>query len=665
MNHKLIVFILTFFGFVSVIDAQNTWLRNFGSSQFDLLDKVGADDDGNVYVAGRIRGNTQLGDTLITKIGAASYNYILVKMDERGNYLWVVNFYQNSAAIDEVSGIDIDKQGNVYVAILKPGILFKYSNSGVKLFEKVFQAWNARLGNVIVDDSNFVWTCGSFSQNNFSLDGLPPMLHHGGTSLYVARLDSTGRARQVFPVGSNSLSGRVADIALRDSIVVLSAFGLFNVYIKNDTFFNNKALTITFKRNGDLLWAKPIQVINGTGVIANQALTILNTGEVAIAGNFTEPINISGTVLSNPNDRENFFMALYNRDGSLAWARQANSSYATTYEMQTTADNKIAVSFDYNFSFSFGGKSVGDGLSNKRYAGVMSVLPNGSAEWIKAFGQSDWTYARGFAIDGKGNWYTGGNFQSTTTNNIDGNLVTAVGESDFYVIKNFKLPEPGIGNSKFCSNSTSQVIQATGTNVRWYADSLLTNLLFSGNNYAVNIDSSLLLFVTQNQGGAVSNPKKVLVNRYHLRTVQLVKSGDSLMISPMIGSTFSWYKDKVLQQGNTGIFRVTQSGIYHAVVLDSNGCTLFTDSMNIIVSGLVDKYIDENNINIFPNPAAGVVYIESEMPIQHLLLYNNLGQLIATGTDNELDIKDAANGLYWIRVIYESGSYTQRLIIGR
>ena len=118
--------------------AQNTWVKNFGSAQFDYLDKLAADHDGNIYVAGRIRANVQIDDTLITKIGSGSYNYILVKLNEQGKKVWVVNFYQNAAAIDEVSGVTVDESGNVYVSLTRPGILFKYNINGIKIFEKTF-----------------------------------------------------------------------------------------------------------------------------------------------------------------------------------------------------------------------------------------------------------------------------------------------------------------------------------------------------------------------------------------------------------------------------------------------------------------------------------------------------------------------------------------------
>jgi hypothetical protein len=215
--------------------AQNTWLKNFGSTQIDYFDAITTDDSGNVYVAGRMAGSITIGDTTLNKIGGSSYSYFLAKFSSNGNFIWIagVNVVPN---LEMVSGLAIDKNFNVYMSINDPGTLFKFNQYGTQLFQKTIQSWKPRLGNVLVDDSNNVWICGSFSQYNFSLDGLPAMPHHGGTSLYIAKLDSVGKARLVIPIGCNSISARMGKIALRDSLVYLTANGHFDVYIKNDTF---------------------------------------------------------------------------------------------------------------------------------------------------------------------------------------------------------------------------------------------------------------------------------------------------------------------------------------------------------------------------------------------------------------------------------------------
>jgi hypothetical protein len=54
MNKQFIYLTLFYFLSQNVI-AQNTWLKNFGSTQFDNTDKVSTDDLNNVYISGRMR----------------------------------------------------------------------------------------------------------------------------------------------------------------------------------------------------------------------------------------------------------------------------------------------------------------------------------------------------------------------------------------------------------------------------------------------------------------------------------------------------------------------------------------------------------------------------------------------------------------------------------
>ncbi len=198
MSKQLLLLVICFVVSISCF-AQNTWIKNFGSTQFEYFDAITTDDSGNVYVAGRMAASMTIGDTTIPKVGGSSYSYFLAKFTTNGNFVWVrgVNVAPN---IELVGGLTVDKQYNVYMSISDPGTLFKFDKDGTQLYKKTIQSWKPRLGNVLVDDSNNVWICGSFSQYNFSLDGLPTMPHNGGTSLYIAKLDTAGTARLVIPI---------------------------------------------------------------------------------------------------------------------------------------------------------------------------------------------------------------------------------------------------------------------------------------------------------------------------------------------------------------------------------------------------------------------------------------------------------------------------------
>ena len=396
--------------------AQNTWLKNFGSTKFEYMDAVATDDSGNVYVAGRMAANMVIGDTTLTKVGSYSYSYFLAKYTSAGNFRWATTVGV-APNIELVSGIAVDHTCNVYMSINDPGTLFKFDQAGNLIYQKTIQSWKPRLGNVLVDDSNYVWICGSFSQYNFSLDGLPAMPHNGGTSLYIAKLDTTGTAKLVMPIGSNSISTRMGKIALRDSLVYFTANTYYDVYIGNDTFNNANITTGCFNKNGTYKWAKIVTTPPpSTSLEYVYDIAVTSDHQVVIAGQFYNPISVSGLVLSNANNKENFFIASYNSKGTILWAKKSNTIYCSAKAISVTPDDKIAVAADYAFSFSYDALTVGDGVNGKRFAVLLSINKSGNVEWLKSLGQSDWTYTNALATDKQGNWFLGGNYQATTTN---------------------------------------------------------------------------------------------------------------------------------------------------------------------------------------------------------------------------------------------------------
>jgi hypothetical protein len=260
----------------------------------------------------------------------------------------------------------------------------------------------------------------------------------------------------------------------------------------------------------------------------------------------------------------------------------------------------------------------------------------------------------------------GGQFQSTTTNTIDGNALRVVGEVDVYFIKNFYLPPAGGASQfNFCKDGKSTQLTASGNGVKWYADSLLTEQVYSGNNFTIQLDSIGIYYVIQTQGGAKSAAKKVTALLFDLTQVSLIKNADTLAVNSNKGKQYKWYKNGILLNGKTAQnLVVTSSGNYHAVMIDSNGCTNYTDTLNMQVVGL-----DEANtidLNIYPNPSNEVIYFVGDNAINEVSFYNTSGVLVKQVIENNMQsciIKDIANGLYMVKIATKQGSAVKRMLV--
>lgn len=647
------------------LSGQNNWLKNFGSTQIDYGDKVITDQLNNVYIAGRMRANMTIGDTTLIKFGSSAYNYFLAKFSENGQFLWALHV-EAAPNTDPVGGLACDVLNNVYMTLERPGTLYKISTNGIVLIKKTINAQNARLSNVQIDKNFNIWVGGSFSQSNFSLDGLPQMPHLGGTGMFVARLDSNLTAKLVIPIGSNSLSSRVGRIALKDSLIYVVTNSDNSVYIKNDTIKDARIITSCFEITGKLKWYK---AIFPEGVLGGEQIwdiAVSDSNQVVIVGEYFRPIKIESIVLSNFLENDNFFIVSYDKDGNLLWAKKSSTIYSLGKAVKFTKEGKIAVTGNYNFSFSFGSASIGDGVSSKSYPFLMELDNNGNTEWIKNLGQSDWAYAIDLAIDKKGNWYLGGQYQATTTNVIDGKPLTVVGESDIYLLKNFMVSEPTIGNTTFCNDNLPKSLTATGTNVNWFADSLASVLVFKGNNLTINLTNDSVFYVQQSFGTVFSKPKAVLVKINQLKPFKLTQSGNTITVQPAIGKNYQWFTNNSLITGvNRPSFVASINGKYNVIVIDSNNCRNYTDTLNFVSNSLNEMFA--NQVNIYPNPNNGNFTMEF-LKEGNYQIVNQLGQVInhfdiQKPENNKLMINNLESGLYFIVYITKQGSFSQKIIV--
>ena len=76
---------------------------------------------------------------------------------------------------------------------------------------------------------------------------------------------------------------------------------------------------------------------------------------------------------------------------------QSSTIYSSGNAVKFTNTEKLAIIADYSFGFTLGGKSGGDGVSNKRYPLYISANKNGTVDWVKTLGQTDWAYCQGFS----------------------------------------------------------------------------------------------------------------------------------------------------------------------------------------------------------------------------------------------------------------------------
>ena len=71
----------------------------------------------------------------------------------------------------------------------------------------------------------------------------------------------------------------------------------------------------------------------------------------------------------------------------------------------------------------------------------------------------------------------------------------------------------------------------------------------------------------------------------------------------------------------------------------------------------------KNNLRIYPNPTADILNIQTDLAIESISVYNQLGQLVKNQKNQVIDLTNVPNGLYILQIKFEDGqTATQKII---
>jgi len=75
-----------------------------------------------------------------------------------------------------------------------------------------------------------------------------------------------------------------------------------------------------------------------------------------------------------------------------------------------------------------------------------------------------------------------------------------------------------------------------------------------------------------------------------------------------------------------------------------------------------DKF-DTDKVKIYPNPTTGMFFIDTDIDVKSIEIYNTSGQRILTTNQKNINLENAANGLYIVNIYTEDGTHASYKII--
>ncbi|MDI3480071.1 MAG: lysyl endopeptidase, partial [Rikenellaceae bacterium] len=127
-------------------------------------------------------------------------------------------------------------------------------------------------------------------------------------------------------------------------------------------------------------------------------------------------------------------------------------------------------------------------------------------------------------------------------------------------------------------------------------------------------------------------------------TISII-SNNPIILQSSATTGNQWFKDNNPIPGAINqTYQVTENGTYF-VKLTSNGCTSGPSNPIEINTLSINDY-SSDEITIYPNPAQDILYIQTNYTILEALLYDNLGRLITSTNEQQLNLENATNGVY-------------------
>lgn len=388
------------FDWVVSIGAPTTFSGGYG---------IAHDDLGNLYVTGRFTGTIDFdpGAGVANLTSAGGQDTYITKVNADGDLVWA----RRVGGPNDVYSFDVavDEAGNVYVtgafsgtADFDPGTgTFNLTSIGL-FFDEIFVL-------KLDTDGNFAWA-----------------RKMGSSDFDFGRSIAVSAAGNVFTTGS--FRGTVDfDPGPGTSSLTSTSGG-------NDIFISK------LDASGNFVWARRM---GGSGNDIGYAVTVDDAENVFTTGSFSATADFDpGASVFNLTEVSNgdIFVSKLDGAGNFVWAKgMGGTSSDVGYGVQVDYAGNVYTTGYFHTTVDF---DPGSGITNLVSVGfndafISKLDANGNYLWAKGMGGTSDEESNGLALDGFGNVYATGGFESTVDFDPGPGTfnLTPVGSGDGFVVK--------------------------------------------------------------------------------------------------------------------------------------------------------------------------------------------------------------------------------------
>ncbi|MEP1906348.1 MAG: SBBP repeat-containing protein, partial [Nitratireductor sp.] len=442
-----------------------------GGTSTDRGVSVSVDSSGNSYVTGTFRDTVDFdpgaGTTNLT--GAGNDDTFIAKYNSDGTLAWAKS--AGGTGSDYGRSIAVDSSGNSYVtgnfsgtADFDPGagttnltsagsddaFIAKYNSDGTLAWAKNVGGTDFDIGySIEVDSSGNSYVTGTF-QGTADFDpgaGTTNLTSAGDSDVFIAKYDSDGALVWAKSVGeTNTDRGNSISVDSSGNSYVTGEFrntvdfdpgaGTTNLTSAG----NRDVLIAKYDSDGALVWAKNV---GGTSSDTSYSIEVDSSGNSYVTGNFSGTADFdpgAGTANLTSAGSSDVFIAKYDSDGALAWAKNVSGTSGDEgYSISVDSSGNSYVTGFFQGTADF---DPGAGTTDLTSAGGSDVFiakynSDGALVWAKNVGGTSYDQGQSISVDSSGNSYVTGYFQGTADFDPGAGTanLTSAGGSDGFIAK--------------------------------------------------------------------------------------------------------------------------------------------------------------------------------------------------------------------------------------
>ncbi len=418
----------------------NTWAIALGDNADDILGtQIAVDATQHVYIAGRFRGKTRLGNQILQ--APKDFDGFVSKLSPQGQVLWTLHLAGDG--LQEIRDLhvlasgallvtgnftqDLQVGGQKIVAIQGGCFLFRVNPQGT--LQWLVQAGDAGadLGQSITTDSqDNIYLLGSFSGK--ARFGSISLTQGGFYDLFVAQLDAKGEFQWVTTT-TGSATSTANDITI-DSQNQLYVVGQFVADIQLGAFsLTSKQMDMVVAKlspQGAFLWAQPTA---GDGVAVPHHILLDSQERPVLIGEVEGDKSFGSLQLQQPRHGD-IFVARMNKQGQFQEVKKntGNNAHVHPYGATQMPSGQIVVAGEYTGQPTFGNQSLPQ--ASQFQAFLFSLSPQGGFASAAATTHTQPIHGRNLTHDKDNNLYVIGDFVESAQ---FGSLALQPGRSQTYL----------------------------------------------------------------------------------------------------------------------------------------------------------------------------------------------------------------------------------------